>query len=93
VEVSEENYKRLKEYREKVGTITLDAAIGRFLEEANDQKPVNSDDVCVGLTSNLEQLPDDRIQLVVNAIARYRPKIICQAAKAIGENFLEMEED
>jgi hypothetical protein len=93
VEVSEENYKRLQEYREKVGTITLDAAIGRFLEEENDQKPVNSDDVCIGLTSNLEQLPDDRIQLVVNEIARYRPKIICQVADAIRGNSLGMEDN
>ena len=93
VEVSEENYKRLQEYREKVGTITLDAAIGRFLEEENDQKPVNSDDVCIGLTSNLEQLPDDRIQLVVNEIARYRPKIICRAAEVISGKSLGMEDN
>jgi hypothetical protein len=91
VEVSEENYKRLKEYREKVGTITLDAAIGRFLEEDKDQKPVNSDDICIGLTSNLEQLPDDRIQLVVDAISKCLPKIICQVADAIRGKSLGME--
>jgi hypothetical protein len=65
-----------------------DAAINRFLEEDDNQKPVNSDDICIGLTSNLEQLPDDRLQFVVNAIAKFRPKIICQVAEAISTNSL-----
>jgi hypothetical protein len=86
VEVEEKTYLRLQEYREKVGTVTLDAAIGRFLEKENNQKPINSDDICLGLTSNLEQLTDERVRFVVTAIAQSRPKIICQVAEAVRTN-------
>ncbi|MGK7894604.1 MAG: hypothetical protein AB4372_13505, partial [Xenococcus sp. (in: cyanobacteria)] len=91
VEVEEKTYKGLQEYREKVGTITLDAAIARFLEEEKEKTP-NSDDICLCLTNNLEQLTDDRVQFVVTAIAQSRPKIICQVAEAVRANYLNMEE-
>ncbi len=93
VEVEEKTYKGLQEYREKVGTVTLDGAIARFLEEENDQKPINSDDICLGLTSNLQQLTDDRVRFVVTAIAQSRPKIICQVAETVCANYLDMEKN
>ena len=80
VEVQEETYQKLKEYQQKINTVTVDSAIKRFLEE---DKTVNSDDICVALTSNIQQLTKDRLELVVNAIASNHPEIICQIAERI----------
>ncbi len=91
VEVEEKTYKGLQEYREKVGTVTLDGAIARFLEEEKDKTP-NSDDICLCLTNNLQQLTDDRVQFVVTAIASTRPKIICQVAETVRANYLDKSE-
>ncbi len=88
VEVEEENYRRLQEYREKVGTVTINAAIGRFLEKENNPKPISSDDICLALTSNLKQLSQERVQFVVNEIAANHPEIICQVAETLRANYL-----
>ncbi len=88
VEVEEENYRRLQEYREKVGTVTINAAIGRFLEQENNPKPISSDDICLALTSNLKQLSQERVRFVVNEIASNHPEIICQVAETLRANYL-----
>ncbi len=80
VEVQEETYQKLKEYQQKINTTTVDSAIKQVLEE---DKTVNSDDICVALTSNIKQLTKDRLELVVNAIASNHPEIICQIAERI----------
>jgi len=71
VEVTEQTYKRLQEYREKVGTVTLDGAINRFLEEEKEKdKTPNSDDIVLYFLSNVQQLPRERVNVVLEAFAK-----------------------
>jgi hypothetical protein len=71
VEVTEQTYKRLQEYRQKVGTITLDGAINRFLEEEKEKdKTPNSDDIVLYFLSNVQQLPRERVNVVLEAFAK-----------------------
>jgi hypothetical protein len=84
VEVSEENYKRLKEYREKVGTITLDGAIGRFLSSSEEKEKIpNSDDLVIYFLSNVQQLPRERVNLVLEAFAKAHYDAFVQVFKVI----------
>jgi hypothetical protein len=88
VEVQEETYQKLKEYQQKINTATVDSAIKRFLE-TEEEKPINSDDICVALTSNIQQLTKDRLELVANAIASNHPEIICQIAEKLKSSIFQ----
>jgi hypothetical protein len=71
VEVTEQTYKRLQEYRQKVGTVTLDGAINRFLEEEEEKdKTPNSDDIVLYFLNNVQQLPRERVNLILEAFAK-----------------------
>ncbi len=69
VEVDEENYFGLQQYQEKVGTITINAAIGRFLTEEKEKTP-NSDDLVLYFLANVKQLPSERVYMVLEAFAK-----------------------
>ncbi len=82
VEVEEKTYLRLQEYREKVGTITLDAAIARFLEEEKEKTP-NSDDLVLYFLANVKQLPRERVNVVLSAFAKAHYEAFVQVFNAI----------
>ena len=69
VEVEEKTYLRLQEYREKVGTATIDGALARFLEEEKEKTP-NSDDLVLYFLANVKQLPSERVYMVLEAFAK-----------------------
>ncbi|MGB5712017.1 MAG: hypothetical protein WBM44_14040, partial [Waterburya sp.] len=83
IEVAEQTYQGLKEYREKVGTITIDAALIRFLDSQNHPQPISSEDLCRGLTSNLKQLTDDRVRFILEAISKTHYDAFVQVFNAI----------
>ena len=84
VEVSEQTYKRLQNYQEKVGTPTIDSAIDRFLEiETEKEKTPNSDDIVLYFISNVQQLPRERVNLVLEAFAKTHYDAFAQTLQAI----------
>jgi hypothetical protein len=77
VKVEQSTWESLKQYQEEVGTVTVDAAIARMLEELTP-KPVPTDDVCIAITSNIELLNEQQLEAVVKAIAYFHPDLIRQ---------------
>ena len=84
VEVSEQTYKGLQNYQEKVGTPTIDSAIDRFLEiETEKEKTPNSDDIVLYFISNVKQLPRERVNLVLEAFAKNHYDAFAQTLQVI----------
>ncbi len=82
VEVRPEIYEGLQEYREKVGTATLDGALARFLEEEKQKTP-NSDDLVLYFLANVKQLPSERVYIVLEAFAKAHYEAFVQVFKVI----------
>ena len=84
VEVSEQTYKRLEKYQEKLGTLTIDATIDRFLEEEEEkEKTPNSDDIVLYFLNHVKQLPCERVNLVLEAFAKNHYDAFAQTLQVI----------
>lgn len=84
VEVSEQTYKGLQNYQEKVGTPTIDSAIDRFLDiETEKEKTPNSDDIVLYFISNVKQLSHERVNLVLEAFAKTHYDAFAQTLQVI----------
>ena len=83
IEVSEQTYKGLEKYQEKLGTLTIDAAIDRFLKEEEKEKTPNSDDIVLYFLNHVKQLPCERVNLVLEAFAKNHYDAFAQTLQVI----------
>ena len=82
VEVREQTYKGLEKYQEKVGTPTIDSAIARFLDKEKENIP-NSDDIVLYFLNNVQQLPRERVNLILEAFAKTHYDAFVQTLQVI----------